>query len=267
VADVGDQLSLRSESFRAACDWPMLGAMAPEAPNLPPALHSQAMQLAALPTISHELRLLVDGAQRCLHEARRALARGEADDEAALRLETATRALERMALLAQAAAQGRATAVETCSIVEAIHHTAAAMLPLAREAGVELVVECSPRLILTQAGPIYAVVANTLRNAIEAALPGGTVLLVAELVTAGEGGSFVEIDVLDDGQGLTIAPEQALAPGVTTKTGASGIGLALSAQIVRELGGVLEIGPRADGQRGAHVRVRYPASSVAGAAA
>ncbi len=240
--------------------------MAPRGSKHTPSLPKQAMQLAALPTISHELRLLTEGAQRCLHDARAALA-SHCDDEAAERLDVAARALERMALLAEAVAHGRAAAVETCSIVEAIHHTAAALLPEAREAGVELLVECSPRLILTQAGPVYAVVANTLRNALEATPPGGRVLLVAELATPPTGGPLVEIDVLDDGPGLTIPPEQALAPGVTTKPGASGLGLALCVQIVRELGGVFEIGPRADGRHGAHVRVRYPACSVVNAAA
>jgi len=225
-------------------------------------------QLAALPTISHELLYLIDGAHRCVDDAQRSLSATanqanpsshEAQHCMLDRLQAAASALDRMALLAKAVASGKGSVVESCSIVEAILHTAAAARPLADERGVALHIECSPRLVLTPAGPIYGVIANALRNAIEASAQGGVVTLIAELATPESGKATVELDVFDTGHQPLPDPEQAFAPGFTTKPGAAGVGLALSLELITELNGTIALLPRADAKPGAHLKVRYPA--------
>lgn len=231
-----------------------------------PGQPAPAASLPPLPVISHELHTLVDGVQRCIAGARDALlgradAPGPAATPAVLeRLDEAAMALERLNLLARAVADGKPNIVEKCSIIEAVRYTALAGQALAIERGVRLRVECSPRLVLTPAGPIAAVVASALHNAIEATPAGGEVLLVVELATPARGKACVEIDVFDTGDGPP--PSQCDRPfelGFTTKPGAAGVGLSLAKAIVDELGGEIALTPRDDGKPGAHLHVRYPA--------
>jgi nitrogen fixation/metabolism regulation signal transduction histidine kinase len=66
----------------------------------------------------------------------------------------------------------------------------------------------------------------------------------------------VEITIDDNGLGL-LNPSNAFVPFYTTKPSGSGIGLALSRQIVEAHGGSIELSNR-NGKRGCRVRVRLP---------
>ncbi|MGN0100625.1 ATP-binding protein [Dietzia sp. CH92] len=124
-------------------------------------------------------------------------------------------------------------------------------------------VEIDP-LTSTSAGTLgdddLSLVANLVRNATEAAGPGGHVVV---LVHADEFGT--EVAVGDDGPGLEAEMMAAVMEhGYSTKTSGAtaprGVGLAVVRQIVRDRGGEIELGRSSRG--GALFTVRLPASRV-----
>jgi signal transduction histidine kinase len=228
-----------------------------------------------LTAIVHELRNLLDGATRCVSLARREASRGPAssDSEGDMlrRLEAAETALQRMASVINHAMSPCAAPLlerfgDPRPLIEAILHAAEVHRPLADQSRIRLVLDCSPRLVLTQSGPMYAVLANGIRNALEAIGEDGSVEITAELVTPRAGGCEVHIDILDDGPGPTDeAVEHAFQLGFTTKRDGIGVGLALSQEIIHELGGWIALRPRwpqakHGAPRGAHLMIRYPVS-------
>jgi two-component system nitrogen regulation sensor histidine kinase NtrY len=88
-------------------------------------------------------------------------------------------------------------------------------------------------------------------NAVEVGKPQVTLNWVVE-----DQGVALTID--DNGLGL-LNPSNAFVPFYTTKPAGSGIGLALSRQIVEAHGGSIELSNR-NGKRGCQVRVRLPAA-------
>jgi two-component system, NtrC family, nitrogen regulation sensor histidine kinase NtrY len=92
---------------------------------------------------------------------------------------------------------------------------------------------------------------NLLRNAVEAAGPGGAVELEAELT-----GRSLVLRVLDDGPGISNA-DNLFVPFFTTKPGGSGIGLVLSRQIAELHGGTVTLLDR-PGRRGAVATLELP---------
>lgn len=70
---------------------------------------------------------------------------------------------------------------------------------------------------------------------------------------------FAVIEIIDDGIGLPVADRARLIePYMTTREKGTGLGLAIVARILEEHGGVLELGDRPDGGRGACVRMIMP---------
>ncbi len=232
---------------------------------------------ARMVAVMHELNNLLDGATRTLSLARRSL--GELaiapglDPSISTQLATATTALEHMADLLQAAMRPGSDSLSTMSVrtaplVEAITHALEAHRPLAAECRVELLAEVSPRLVLTEAGPIYPAIANGVRNAIEAIARSGLgsrVELIAELETVDGQPAEIVIDIVDDGPGPDEQTrEHAFDPGFTTKREGFGVGLSLSRQIIRSLGGAITLSSRTPNDalrpsgRGGHLTMRYP---------
>ncbi len=106
---------------------------------------------------------------------------------------------------------------------------------------------------------IGQVLANLVRNAIEAGGPGGYVRLGASAIAPGR----VALDVLDDGPGPAAgASDRLFEPFVTTKPEGVGLGLAVCAALVREHGGTIGW-DRLDGWT--RFRVQLPAPGAAGA--
>ena len=245
--------------------------------------------LEQLSRLGHDLNNLLDGSMRCLSLARRALCRDESSekqiDDARRRIEVAYTALERMADLVHAAMKGSSSVVGSpnlsptrpITLEDAISHAAEVVGPEADERGIEIEISIAPEVASAPAGPVYSVILHGLRNSIESiaracSAPGadaiGAITVTASLkpVSASDdpGIDLILIEVIDDGRGFVAPgdPNQAFDLGFTTKPGSLGIGLALSREVIREIGGMIELAhPEAHRSRprpGAILRVAYP---------
>ena len=228
-----------------------------------------------LTAIVHQLQSLLDGATKQLQQARTSAeqpqTQGAGKQQGMLgNLEAAELALDRMARVIQLAMSPAAAGLlerftEPCPLIEALLHAIEVHAPLAIDKRININIDCSPRLVLTPAGPLYTVLASALRNAVEAMNEGGEVEIIAELVTPSRGDPEVHIDILDSGPGPNLdASEHAFDLGFTTKETGIGVGLALSQEIIEELGGWMALRQRAvkstvNGKGGAHLMIRYPA--------
>ncbi len=117
---------------------------------------------------------------------------------------------------------------------------AAAGLYRGAAAGVEIALDLSGRLPPAEADGelLVRALTNLIKNGIEAMPAGGRLTVSTHCVERG-GAASVVIEVRDEGAGLPAAAGQLLAGGYTTKSGGSGIGLALVQRIVADQGGEL----------------------------
>lgn len=242
----------------------------------PPDPVDAAYVASRLTALTHELANLLDGSLRVINLARRS-AGGEGTDAVARHIDTVHAAMVQMADLVRNSMSGLAPVGPEVmkhalgaggSLGAAISHAIAVMAPIAEERGIELVNESSADVTDSPAGPMYGVLINAIRNSLESIArtgqPHGRILVRAWL-EAGRTGRSVGIEVCDDGAGPPpIAgaggrlSRSVFDPGVTTKPGSAGIGLALCKEVVDHLGGTIELSPRGDSV-GAVLRIRYPA--------
>ena len=133
--------------------------------------------------------------------------------------------------------------------------------------GVELESQLARELpaVRVDHGQLRQALLNLLRNAAEAVLneqDGGKVMLSSRVVE-GDEGDMVELSVGDTGPGV---PEDMMPrlfdPFVSTKEGGTGLGLALTHQIIREHGG--EIRVESSPGQGATFVISLPASHESG---
>jgi len=113
--------------------------------------------------------------------------------------------------------------------------------------------------VLGHASQLQQVVLNLLTNAMDATPPGGRVLVVTQ-ARPGQ----VELEVTDTGRGIPAGQQEHIfEPFFSTKAAGqgTGLGLSVSAQIVREHQGRIEV-TSTEG-RGTTVRVLLPASAPA----
>lgn len=245
-----------------------------------------------LTTLTHELSTLLDGSLRVIGMAKRSVdtAGARHDDvcqeKLARQLDTVRAAMVQMAELIRASmmglSEGGLAAMRTgfgagSSVTEAIRHAVDVMTPLAEDGLIRVDIDVTDDLNDVGAGPIYAVITNGVRNAIESIMRQGNRFVgghvhVRAWTQSGRTGKCVMIEIMDDGEGppatsrtLTAPPQQAegvFALGFSTKSGGSGVGLALSRDIVQQLGGTIELRGRArdaaSGRAGAVLSVCYP---------
>ncbi len=96
---------------------------------------------------------------------------------------------------------------------------------------------------------VYRALLNVLKNAVEAIERSGTVAIETRMnvnyrVARGRGRkrSFLEIEITDDGKGMTGEEmRKAFLPFYTTKASGTGLGLVMARQAVTRLGGKMEI--------------------------
>lgn len=237
----------------------------------------------------HELANLLDGSTRWVHLALASVdrARGRVADEALdaahRQLETAGAALEKMADLVAAAMQGASHSIGSTllskanpvTLEQAIRHAVDVIGPEADSLGVAVSLEISESLKGMPAGPVYTVVLNGLRNALDSiadcvvdGLAGGHIELAVRTQGAGSGDSHAEpwvtLTIADDGKGPPAGPDarRIFDFGFTTKPGGGGVGLAVARGAVREMGGTIELAVRSDARDpkrpGAILRVAFP---------
>lgn len=236
--------------------------------------------------LAHDLNNLLDGSIRCLTIAKRAatlLPAASVEAETVRRnLDVASLAMERMGDLVNAAMRGSSSPVGSAELTpakpitldEAIRHAVDVLAPEAQQRHVRVLTRVDLQAGRIPVGPLYSVVLNGLKNAIEA-IPAdrkGSVeidaMTVSDAAAETDGITFVMIIIRDDGVGLAdnAAGERAFHFGYTTKPRihpgclARGVGLSLSRELVRQRGGSIELVPRHLGpdSAGAELRILYP---------
>lgn len=238
--------------------------------------------------LTHDLGNLLDGSMRYLGLARRSLGAVLAAREAEgvhRQLDVVYASLERMADLVHAAMRSSASVVgsptmtpmKPISLEEAAEHAAEVLRPEAGERGIEITTAISPDAAGLPAGPLYSVILNAIRNAVESiaraqvremGVRSGHVEIAVNTKPVGpaEDASvdLVLLEVRDDGAGVPGEGDTARAfdLGYSTKPGGMGIGLALARDVVREFGGMIELVRRTDrgspDRPGAILKVAYP---------
>lgn len=265
-----------------------------------PARHADPIDAAfvatRLTTLTHDLANLLDGSLRIVSLARRSLPEDEHDSRSRRTIDGASIAqlshqlttlhaamaqmadLVRASMLAMSAGDSacsglmgiRAPFGAMCTLSDAIQHAADVMRPLADERRVSIDLDLSPELQDIASGPVYSVIASAVRNAIESINQLGASaqgrVLIRGWTEAGKSGRAVVLEVTDDGIGPphfeSDRAESVFRLGFTTKPGGSGIGLAVSLDVVHQLGGTIQLlgRPRdaSTGRGGAILRVCYP---------
>ncbi|MEQ8843328.1 MAG: sensor histidine kinase [Phycisphaerales bacterium] len=235
-----------------------------------------------LTSLAHDLNNLLDGSMRQLALARQSL---DADLSAAAagqlegvrdHVNTAYQAMERMCDLLHASLSGAPGGPASptvargrpISLAEAAEHALAVVRPMAEEALARLDSSLDPSTFEFAAGAVYPLILNGLRNAIEAVERTGRpgeVSLVLTVEHDEEAGPVIVLEIRDTGPGLdsTASPARLFEPGVTSKAKGFGLGLAICAEVARDMGGSIEIAPRREG--GAVLRARYPVPQDRGA--
>lgn len=157
-----------------------------------------------------------------------------------------------------------ASDIQTWRMAEWAIETIALLEPLARAAGVKLELEAPETTIEFDSGKLRQVAINLLMNAIQASTRGAVVTMRLSVDAKG----VTTLSVEDAGSGVPEALRaEIFEPFFTTKTSGEGTGLGLSvtAGIVRELGGVLRVGEREGG--GARFEASIPSRTTHSATA
>jgi C4-dicarboxylate-specific signal transduction histidine kinase len=212
----------------------------------------------------HELSNLLDGSLRSV-----GLALARIDDAGASGVDEATRdsleaaeyALGQMAELMRQWTDHRGgsapppPAERQTPLGEVVEQVLGVMRPVAEAQGIALEAVVAYDVGLVAAGPLYPVIVNGVRNAVEAVQHDGRVQIEARWCDDG-----VELLITDDGPGvppqLPRDSDGLVMAGVTTKQAGHGLGLAISRDIVRGLGGVIRLEDNDGG--GARLVIRLP---------
>ncbi len=236
--------------------------------------HSAMSDLGNIPTSGegelpakfvHELGNLLDGSLRSVSLALRRAGELECDGHGAVAesLKSADAALRQMAGLIRGYQRGGDTAIAPCptaTLGGVIDQAVAVLAGEARRRGIDLSVLVGDEVRAIRAGRLYPVIANAVRNAIEAIDAGGCVWIEAE--ADNEGGGTLALRISDDGPGLDEGlfrdRDGVVLAGQSTKSTGEhrGLGLAICRDAVRAAGGMMRMEDRDGG--GTSVIVRVP---------
>lgn len=237
----------------------------------------RSLERAFLMSISHDLRTLLTS----IRGYAEAVAEGTADDEESRRraaeiIVAEARRLERLVadLLELARLDAREFSLHPVpvDVGEIARHSAAALEPAAREAGLRLVVTAGTGPAMATADPerLAQVVANLVENALKYA---ATTVEVTATVAGDRPGApaGVEITVADDGPGIDPADLPRVFERLYTsrrqpgrKVG-TGLGLAIVRELVTAMGGRVDVQATAQGGTGFVVVLPAAAPAAAGA--
>ncbi|MEM6332428.1 MAG: ATP-binding protein [Planctomycetota bacterium] len=236
--------------------------------------------------VAHELANLLDGSMRSLGLGLKKLDGADGDErsaEALQQLRVADQAMKRMAALLRqwmgrsAGVGGVLAGLERGTLGEAIDHAVELTRAGAEARGVRLTADVSTDAAALPAGPVYGVVVNGLRNAMEAIdaadrggeaglpAPGGRFEHHEVAVRAWVEGGDVRLTVTDSGAGVAaemLDAQGAVRVGRSTKETGRGIGLAVGREVIEGLGGRLRLKDREDERRGAVLTLRWPRAAI-----
>jgi two-component system, NtrC family, nitrogen regulation sensor histidine kinase GlnL len=150
---------------------------------------------------------------------------------------------------------------------EALELVAAEIRNQGKEIRCELDVDPSLPNVSGHADTIFRAILNIVKNAAEAIDSKGTVKVEARMnvdlrwsLAKGKKRSFVEIAVVDDGEGMSgESVRKALLPFYTTKPKGTGLGLVMARQAISRHGGKLEI--QSVRGKGTAVKISLPAET------
>jgi len=238
-------------------DWPHTPTTGPD--RTPTSGSRRALSAREL---AHEVNSLLDGSMRYLALADSSLA-GHLEEpaiaDARRRVARAREGLRDMANVLHRAMRSEATGAQILrqegttgdvarGIVDSLRSVAA-------NDGVELRLHINAAAEALPAGPLGALLANGVRNAVQACTRGHSGIRRVEVaIVADEAAAELSLLVTDTGPGLP-RPGEAPAPG------GHGIGLAVCREILDELGGQLALTNVPFG-RGAVMEVRVPIRSL-----
>lgn len=216
--------------------------------------------------LAHELNNLLDGGMRNLSLALSHLHQtaAEADQDTLQRLDVAADALQRMSMLLQQWMRRQISnpvgAYWTAGEIDpALRAVAKLLAPVLDSQRITLEIQIDPRVAESPIGPLQPVLANGLRNAVEAIGSDGQILVVGR-----RNADQIELQICDDGPGVDPVvprdPDGLPRPGVTTKEAGHGMGLALTRQILTAMGGSVRLADRPEG--GATLTLRWSASKL-----
>ncbi|MEX2216887.1 MAG: HAMP domain-containing sensor histidine kinase [Phycisphaeraceae bacterium] len=228
--------------------------------------------------LAHELSNLLDGSLRnvslvmsMLRDTRGSTPTQQEDEDLLTRLTVAETGMRHMvSMLRQWFKQESAPAFIDDSqgtFGQMIEEGCALYEPAARAAGIEIETHLTPEAAVLPAGPLYPVLANALRNGIEAitgdntrSAKSGRIDVHAEIACGS-----LRLIITDDGPGLSrevLDVGGKFFVGKTTKPGGHGIGMTTAKEIAEELGGTMRLASR-NGQRGAVLTVAVPVDVLA----
>lgn len=246
-------------------------------PQSPPALYAPTERIHAL---LEELSKLLDGSLTSLAQHGRSPAITLVDAGAAIslekRLHAAAERLEQLAELVHSAMQSASRPLGSpamhksrpVTFGEAVQHAVEVLGPLATANAVDVRTDLPASIAALPAGALYTVVLNGLQNAIESVgrrCTPGRVRLTARPQPAPDGVGYGRdardwflLEITDDGAGPPADPDRCFNLGYSTKPKGAGVGLAVARNVVRGMGGTIDLAPNPAG-RGATLRVRFPA--------
>ena len=252
-----------------------LDESAPEQTPIAPVLPDSDEAPARL---AHELANLLDGSLRNVGLAISTLKTDVEhlnDNDVQHRLEIASTAMQQMALLirrwmTRAHTPDRLHA-QTKTLEQTIEHAIRLLTPAARMRHIDIQTQLNDNIKSLPAGPIYPIIANAVRNSIEAIntdtinRPGranGTIKVTGEL----NQGTII-LRVVDNGPGFDptlLDANGTIRYGITTKDSGYGLGLSLTREIVERLDGHMCVGlpDEPSGYHGAEITVRFPVAKL-----
>ncbi len=162
--------------------------------------------------------------------------------------------LEKLVTELLAFARPRPLSIQSVDVGKLAESVAAFVGPRAAERDIGIQLKLTGDSFHVPADPdgLRQVLLNVLGNALDATEGSGTIDLNVD-----ERSETVDISILDRGSGLgSTDPEELFQPFRTTKAQGSGLGLAVSRQIIERLGGSITLENRPEG--GALCRIRLP---------